>query len=1028
MINWIITHALRLRGIALIAVLLLFAAGLWAFKSVPVDAFPDTSPAMVPVFAEVDGLAPEEVERLIAFPVENAMNGLPGVTQIKSTSAFGMAVIYVYFEDGTDIYFARQLVAERLAAAQADLPPMDTPPALGPISTGLGQIFIYYLTMEEGADTGGVDPLLYLRDLNDWVVARRLQTVKGVTDVLSIGGHVTQFQILLDPYKMLAEQVTMDEVSEAVSSGNRNVGGQYLVLGGEESLVRGIGLVSSAEELAGMVVKSHDGRPVHVRDVATVELGGAPRRGVVMRNGGNEVVSGIALKLYGANASEVIEGLYGELNKVREALPEGVSLEAYYEQRELVHNATGTVTNALLWGIGLVTLTLLLFLGSLRAAVIVALAMPFCAAVAALAMKLCGVSANLMSLSGIAIGLGVLVDGSIIIVENISRWLAEKEHVHGERTDLIRGAAKEVARPITFAIIMVVVVFLPIFTLTGVEGKMFRPMAFTVTMALLGSIIAAVVMAPVLCALLLKKPRRNEGPLMRFIKRIYAALLSGALRLRYVMIALTLVAAGWSVNTLRNMGAEFIPTLEEGSIMATVTMAPSISLDEAIETIGRIETRLMKFQPVDEIISRVGRPEAGSHPHPIHYAEVHVELKPQEEWDGFANKNAIVEAMRAELEQYPDINLNFTQPIQNAFDELLSGVKAQLAIKVFGEDLTTIRKTAEAIKVQLEGVEGLVDLQVEQSFGQPQWQVIIDREKAGRYGIPDIEILEAVETAVGGSVISSLYKDTRRYDVLLRYAPEYRVDQHDLAELLIPAVDGAMVSLDQVAHLERAEGPAQINREDNQRRWIVQGNIGDGHALSEVVAAVQERINSTIELPTGVFVEYGGQFENQQRAQKTLLIIVPIVMLSVIGLLWITFGRFGQAFMVFLSAPMAIIGGCVGLMLTGQYLSVPASVGFIALFGIAMQDAVVMITDFNALRDKGRSLREAIIEGSLLRFRPVIMTTVTTLLGLLPLLLSHGAGAEVSRPLAATVIFGLASSTLLTLFVLPCLYSFSRNR
>jgi len=1022
MLNKVINVSLESRALVVIAVLVVIGLGSFYYRSLPVDAFPDISPIMVPVFAEAHGMAPEEVERLITYPIESAMNGLPGVTQIKSTSAFGMAVIYVYFSDDTDIYFARQLVAERLASAMSELPEMHEPPTLGPISTGLGQIFIYYLTLDKSIDTGGKDPNTYLRELNDWVVKFQLQTVPGVTDILSIGGHVLQYQIRIDPFALHKYGLAMEELVEAVRENNHNAGGQFLVLGAEEHLVRGIGLLQSLDDIRGIPIKVVNGVAVTLAEVAEVEYGNEIRRGVVTLNGEREVVSGMVLKLFGENTSEVISRLYRKVKEVQNSLPPGVKLVPYYEQAELVHQATWTVKKALIQGALLVILVLVCFLGNLRTAFIVALALPLCALVSVICMKLYGISANLMSLGGIAIGIGMLGDGAIVMVENIYRHLNSAPGEQPDKTAVIRAAAHEVARPIAFSIAIIILVFLPIFTLQGVEGKMFSPMAFTISFALLGSILMALIVAPVLSRFLLGNGKRaKDNIFIRTLKNAYHPMVTWAVKKKYLVMAAAVVAFAGSLLLVPFIGTEFIPTLEEGSILIGVTMSPSISLEKGTETILRMERRIVKYDEIEETISRVGRPEAGSHPHPVNYAEVHIELKDQSQWTRFHSKQELVEALSNDLSRIPGVQLNFTQPIQNAFDELLSGIKAQLAIKVFGDDLTVLRQKATEIGSAINDVPGLVDLSTEQSFGQPQVQIIADRQACSRFGVTVGQILEMIELAVGGEVIDSLYLNTRRFGIHLRLQERFRVDPEAIENLLVHTLDGSIIPISQVARVEQVIGPIQINRENNQRRWIVQGNIR-GRDLGSVIADIQRIIKEKIELPPGYFVEYGGQFENQQRAMARLAVIVPCVIAAVFLMLWMSFGVARYVFIIILNVPLALIGGILGLFLAGEYLSVPASVGFIALFGIAVQNGVVLISYINVLRRRGVSLDRAIIMGSLLRLRPVLMTAITTVLGLLPLLLATGLGSEVQRPLAIVVVFGLTSSTLLTLFVIPAVY------
>jgi cobalt-zinc-cadmium resistance protein CzcA len=1022
MIEKLINGVLKNRGLVLLALLGVVGLGVMEYQKLDVEAFPDISPIMVPIFVEPDGMAPEEVEQLVTYPIETAMNGLPNVTLIKSTSAFGMAVVYVYFTDDTDIYFARQLVSERLTAAMADLPPLPEPPTLGPISTGLGQIFLYYLELEEGADTGGLDGLTYLRDVNDWIVKRQLQTVPGVTDILSAGGHVLQYQIALDPYRLHQYGLAVEDVVTAVQANNRNVGGQYLQLNSEEHLVRGLGFLRGLDDIRGITLKTFDGTPISIADVAEVEYGPALRRGVVAVDGGNEVVSGIVMKLFGANSSKVIDALYEKVDQVQSGLPEGVAMVPYYEQADLVANSTRTVNVALLQGMVLVLLVLFAFLGCFRAAVIVAMAMPFCALVAFIGMKHFGISANLMSLGGIAIALGMLVDGSIVVTENIHRFLGLKHGSKADRLHLIQKATKEVGRPIAYAIMIVIVVFLPILSLEAVEGKMFGPLAHTVMLALGGSIVFALVAAPVLASYLINEKPYRESRFFQSLKGGYRCLLEGALKLKIVVFSVVILLSVLAVTSLQKIGTEFIPVLEEGSIMVSLNMAPSIALEEAEKTAERVVREIMAIEGVGKVVTRIGRPEAGSHPHPVNFAEIYVE--PQ----ASADKDALMSGIRTRLEGFPGIQVNLGQPIQHQFDELLSGVRAQLAIKVYGERLDEIRAVALRIYGALEGIDGLVDLSVEQSHGQPQVQVVLNHEALARYGVPGETVLDMVETAVGGRVVDTLYRNTRRYGIHVRYAPEFRATPEALGALFIRSADGALIRLDALAEIRRVEGPLQINREHNQRRWILQANIEE-RALSDVLADIQTAIADDVDLPAGVFIEYGGQFEQQRNAMRRLLVIVPVVLISIFVLLWIAFHSFRHAAMIMLNIPLALIGGVVGLWATGQYLSVPASIGFIALFGIAMQDAMVLLTDFNDLRrEEGQSVRDAVVNGSLIRFRPVIMTTLTTLLGLLPLLLSHGAGAEVQRPLAAVVVFGLASSTLLTLFVLPSIYAWVEQR
>ncbi|MDY6880490.1 MAG: CusA/CzcA family heavy metal efflux RND transporter [Desulfatiglans sp.] len=1022
MMSRLIESALKVPGLVVIAVIVVIGLGIYKYQHMPVDAFPDISPIMVPIFAEGHGMAPEEIERLITYPIESAMNGLPKVKQVKSTSAFGMAVVYVYFEDNVDIYFARQLVSERLAGAMTRLPKMDEPPTLGPISTGLGQIFIYYLSADGSkVETGGKDLNTWLRELNDWIVKFQLQTVPGVTDVLSMGGHVLQYQIEVNPYLLRKYDLALEEVVEAVNANNRNVGGQFLVLGSEEHLVRGVGLVESLEDIRGIPVKEDNGIPVFLADLADIRFGNEIRRGVVTRNGEKEVVSGIVMKLYGENTSEVIKRLYAKVAEVKKTLPEGVELVPYYEQAELVSKATGTIKAALMQGVFLVVLVLILFLGNWRTAFIVAISLPLCALVAIIFMDLNRISANLMSLGGIAIAIGMLGDGAIVMVENIYRHMGEKKAPNESKATVVLRAAREVSRPIVFSVAIIIMVFLPIFTLEDVEGKMFSPMAFTISYALTGSILMALIVAPVMAIFLLKHQPHKEQKVMRRLISLYKPFLAAAYRFKKMVLFVSIVALAISLFSLRFLGTEFIPTLEEGSIMIGVTMVPSISLEKGTQTIMKMEKKIMQFDEVEETVSRVGRPEAGSHPHPVNYAEIHISLKPRREWKDHSSKAELIEALNRDLGHIPGVQCNFTQPIQNAFDELISGVKTQLAIKIYGENLQVLREKAVEIRNAIDDTPGLVDLSAEQSFGQPQVQVIANRSACARYGVSVSQILEMVELAVGGEVIDNIYLNTRRFGIFLRYQEKHRMDPEALRNLLLATHKSGLIPLGQVAQIKQVIGPIQINREKNQRRWMVQGNIR-GRDMGSVVTDIQTRIDERIDLPPGYSIEYGGQFENQKRAMKRLAFIVPIVICVVFIMLWMTFKSWRHASIIITGVPLSIIGGILGLFVMKEYLSVPASVGFIALLGIAVQNGVVLVSYFNDLRVRGRSVKDAVQEGALLRLRPVLMTALTTVLGLLPLLLAEGIGSEVQRPLASVVVFGLTTSTLLTLFVIPAAY------
>lgn len=1020
MLNKIINLTLEKRLLVGLFLLFLAGAGAWSYYTLPVDAFPDVSPVMVPVFAEAHGMAPEEVERLITFPIETAMNGLPGVTSVRSTSAFGMAVIYVYFTDKTDIYFARQLVSERLNSAIADLPEMHELPGLGPISTGLGQIFMYYLSADSTVETEGVPVDIYLRTVNDWVVKYQLGTVPGVTDIFSMGGNVQQFQVKVDPFKLMSYDLTLNEIAVAIRQNNRNVGGQFIERGSEEYLVRGLGLIEDAGQLGSIKVKEVEGSVVSLRDVAIVEIGPEIRRGVVLK-GGVEVVTGIVMKLYGENTNEVIERLYAKVDDLRLTLPKGVTLTPFYEQAHLISEATGTVEKALLEGAVLIVLVLFLFLGNVRSAFVVALSLPMSMLVAFLLMKATGLSANLMSLGGLAIAIGMMVDGAVVMVENIWRHLAENQ---GKKPviQVIRQAALEIAGWDAFVMLVIIVVFLPLFTLQGVEGKIFRPMALAITFGMFGSLLFTYTLIPLLASIFFTGHiSERESPLVRAIKMGFKPSFLWVLRHHKAAIGSALVLFLLTLLLVPKLGTEFIPTLEEGSIQVGVAGVPSTSLREMTRILQFQSEKIVKYPEVTDVVTRIGRPEAGSHPHPTNTAEIHIELKPFDEWAKGRTKQDLVNDIRRDLENYPGVQISISQPIQNMFDELISGVKAELAIKLYGENMDELRKKGEEIKDVLTAIPGITDLAMEQSFGQPAVQIDVDALAAARYGLAVDDVLQAVELGVGGEEVGQVFQTTRRFGILLRFDERFRHDTEAIGNIMIRSPEGALIPISDVAEINEVIGPIQINREKNQRRIVIQANV-EGRDLGGVVGEIQGKIKENIKLSPGYFIEYGGQFENQRRAMTRLAIIVPVTLIVIFLLLYTAFNSLRHATLICLNVPFALIGGILGLYLSGQYLSVPASIGFIALFGVAVLNGVVLVSFLNRLRQTGLSLERVVVEGVLMRVRPVSMTALVTMLGLVPLLFSTGIGAEVQRPLATVVVGGLFTSTTLTLYLLPLLY------
>lgn len=1021
MLERMIEFGLKNRLLVLIIALIVMGAGYAGYTRLPVDAFPDVSPNLVQVFTVTEGLAPEEIEKYVTFPVEAAMTGLPGTAKVRSVSNFGLSVVNVYFRDDVDIYFARQLVGERLQEAREQIPEGFGDPQMGPISTGMGLVLFYYLE-----DTTGEYSLEELRTIQDWLIKFHLQTVPGVTEVLGIGGFEKQYQIRIRPEQLLRYDVTLDDVIARVRSNNLNVGAQFLEKNSEEFIVRSVGLATGMEDLSSIVVKTVDGTPIFLSDLAEIGSGGATRRGLQTRNGTGEVVSGQVVKLFGANSSTVIGRVESKLEEINKILPDGVRIVPYYEQKSLVEAAVKTVINALLQGVLLVTIVLLVFMGGLRPSIIVALSLPFSVLFAFLLMERFGVSANLMSLGGLAIAIGMMVDGTIVMVENIDRRLriAPPDMT---RLRTISLACAEVGRPILFAITIIILVFVPLFTLQGVEGKTFRPLAYTVTMAMLGSLIFALLLAPTLSSLLMRVRRRHdsdgdgEALVVRWLLKPYRPVVQFFVRRSWAAIAIAVVLMVVGAAVVPRLGSEFTPKLREGTIVARLTMAPSISLTESQRTAQIVERRLMSIPEVREVVTRIGRGEVGAHTDPINSAEMYVILRPESEWRVAGGQEAIEDVIRDEVGNVPGVLVNLTQPIEMTVDELLEGVRAELAVKIFGDDLDVLKERASEIAAVVGSVPGAADVQVDQVSGAPQLLLRIDRKAIARYGINVDEVQGVIRAAVGGEVAGQIYEGIRRFDILVRFIPEARQTAESIGHILITAPDGARVPLDQLASIEEIVGPRQITREDNQRFISVQCNVVD-RDIGSFVADAQDAIDASIELPPGYLVTWGGQFRLQQEANRRFAVVIPATLLLVFLLLFGNFGSIRNSILILLNIPLALVGGVVALWLTGQNLSVPASVGFIALFGIALENGMVLVTYLNQLLRDGLPVAEASIQGACQRLRPVLMTAITTALGLFPLLFSHGTGSEVQRPLATVVVGGLVTSTLLTLLVIPAFY------
>ncbi len=1025
MLNALVEVSLRYKFLVLIAFAVVGFLGWRAVNTVPIDAFPDVTPVQVNIYTESPGLAAEDVEQLLTFPIESSMAGLPGVQQIRSVSLFGLSYVSVYFEDDMDIYFARRLVMERLQEVADRIPEGYGTPEMGPNSSGLGQVFWYTV---ERADEKLRDAItdMDLRTLQDWTVRLILRTAPGVDDVLSWGGQERQYQVVIDPLKLLKYGLSYREVVEAVEANNRQVGGQFIDLGPEQYLVRGLGLVRGERDLGLIVLKTEDGTPVYLRDVAEIRQGPALRFGAVTRDG-REVVLGMALSRIGTNAADVVEAVKDKMAIVKSTLPEGVKVEPVYERTELVEKAVATAERALIEGSILVAIVLFLFLGELRSALVVIAALPLAMLIAFIFMEQAGLSANLMSLAGLAIGIGMMVDGAVVMTENAFRILAERRAAGGpvDRTAAVLAAAREVANPIAFAILIIIVVFLPLFALEGLEGKLFKPMAFNISFAMAGSLILTLTLIPVLAALILKPREERDTWLVRILKAGYLPVLGWCLGHKKTVVTLAAAALAGALSLFPLLGKEFMPQLQEGSIMWRVTSIPSTSLEESIEISKQIERALSEFPEVTTTIAMIGRAEKGETAD-VNYMEIYTGLTDKSQWTRSIEE--LADAMREKLEEtVPTAVVAFTQPIQMRVEELISGVRATLAAKIYGPDLGELDRLSAEIKDVIARVPGVADLSLEANLGKPQIRIRVDREALARYGLNADEVLDVVRSGIGNEPVTSLIDGVKRFDITAGLDPEAKRDVAAIRRIPLRTPSGGIVPLERVAEVTVSEGYSFVRREQLQRYAVIQMDVR-GRDVDGFVQEANAAIAARVKLPPGYWIEWGGAFENQQRALARLSIIVPVTIFFIFVLLYTAFNSVKYATLIIANVPFATIGGLAALWISGQYLSVPSAIGFIAVFGVAMLNGIVLVSFINELREKGLAVGEAVRRGAELRLRPVLMTASVAVLGLIPMLLSSGVGAETQRPLASVVVGGLITSTLLTLVLLPVIYEWIEAR
>ena len=1013
MLNNIIDFSLRQKFVALSLVVLMAAGGIFSLQDIPINSQPDVTPVQVLVITKAGRYSPYDVERLVSYPIETSMNGLPDIKEVRSISQFGLSAVTIEFDEGTDIYFARQLVSQRVQSIAGELPEGVSSPQLGPISTALGEIVQYVVR-------GQNHTLTELRTIQDWLIAPQLKTVQGVTEINSFGGFVKQYEVQVDPDRLRNFGIGLKDLTNAIENNNSVSGGNYLEHNREQYIIRGFGQISTAKNIEDIIVKELDNRPIYVKDIAEVTLGRQLRQGAVTQDGNGEIVTGIVMMLRGGNGREVIEDIDTKIDEVNKSLPEGVTIEKFYDQSDLVDRTTDTIITNLVEGGFFVIAVLLLLLGEITGAIIVASVIPLSMLFAFIGMDQLGLAANLMSLG--AIDFGMVVDGSVVMVENVVHRL---NHDKSEKSKLvvIREAAHEVARPIFFGVLIILMVYVPVMTFSGMEGILFRPMAITVATAVFGSLILALVYIPAMSAIVFKngvKLRKNY--VINWLRPRYKKFLELSLNKKAITIGSAVVIFISSLALLPFLGTEFLPELDEGSILVEQVRMPSVTLEESVENANWFAGKLTENIPeIKSVVPKTGRSDLANDWMGVHQTDVWVILKPREEWREGLSKEDIVDLIRPYLETEPGLSYNFTQPIAMRVDELTSGVKSDIAVKIFGEELEVLDRVGREISSILNEIEGTDNHYLEQSSGQPYFNIEIDREAVASFGLNVNDVQRVIETGIGGSIAGEIFEGQRRFDIVVRLPENLRSTFQDIMEVPLQLPNGGYIPLKQVAHIYAEEGPREIARENGWRRAILGINIRDIDT-GTYVANLQEAIESQIDVPAGYFLQYGGAFEDQQRAMNHLYIVVPISLLIIIGLLYMMFGKFRFTMLIFLNLPIALSGGIFILWIRGLYLSVSASIGFVALFGVAVLNGIVLISHLNDLRVQGKGLKEAVIQGSTDRLRPVLMTALVASLGFLPMAFNVGPGSEVQRPLASVVIGGLVTSTLLTLLVLPTIY------
>ncbi len=1028
MINKIIAFSIRQKLIIGFLTLLLIIFGIYSAIKLPIDAVPDITNNQIQIITASPTLAASEIERFITYPIEMAMANIPDLVEQRSTSKFGISVVTIVFKDNVDIYFARNLVFQRLKEAEENIPQGLGTPEMAPISTGLGEIYMYIVRPVNPNDTSY--NILQLREIQDWIVRRQLLGTPGVAEVNSFGGFEKQYQILINPDALKSYNLTLREVLEAVSRNNANVGGSYIEKGAEQYTIRGIGVIENIKDIEDIVLNTNNSPPIFLKNVAEVAYGGALRFGAVTQDGKGEVVSGIVMMLKGANSREVANTVHNKIADIKQILPKGVTIDEYYNRENLVSHTIATVEKNLIEGGIIVIVVLFLLVGNIRAGLIVASVIPLSMLFALIMMNAFEVSGNLMSLG--AIDFGLIIDGAVIIVESVIVAIGYRIHSSKKALDkmeieeTVYNSSSTIIKSAISGIVIILVVYLPIFALGGIEGKMFKPMAFTVGFALVGALILSLTYVPMMCSLILRgnlKEKQNiADKIVNFLKKIYMPSLEFALKNKFLIIAASVAVILLTVFTFTKLGGEFIPKLDEGDLLIQSIRLPGVSLTESNKVTTKIETILKKFPEVKTVVSRSGTAEIATDPMGVEITDAFVILKPKDEWTSAKSKEELVEKMLKELSVIPGVGYQVTQPIEMRFNELISGARSDIAVKIYGDDLEILSNKGNEIAKIISTINGAEDVSVQQLEGLPQLEIKINREKIANYKINVSDVNEVIQIALAGEKVGVVFEGDKKFNIVVKYEADYKQDIEKIKNILVPSPQGYNIPLEQLADINVGEGAAEITRDNGKRRIIIQNNVR-GRDLESFIEELKSKITTGLNLPPGYAIEYGGQFRNLQSAKERLLIAVPAALFLIFVLLFITFNSVKQGLLVFSGIPFAVVGGIFALLIRNMPFSISAGVGFIALFGVAVLNGIVMIAYFNRLEDEGiTNIHERIIKGTSTRLRPILMTALVASFGFIPMALSTGAGAEVQKPLATVVIGGLISSTLLTLIVLPVLY------